>query len=96
MLDLPGQPLLDKLALVGGCLRLPLRIDADRLRTEISQLPESFWGTTGGRVGVHREVQALFLRGYAPAEGDRPRHCACTFPSSRTTGRGWSVERRRI
>jgi hypothetical protein len=72
MLDLPGQPVLDKLALVGGCLRLPLRVDAERLRQEISQLPESLWGTTGGRVGVHREVQALFLRGYAPAEGNKP------------------------
>ena len=72
MLDLPGQPVLDKLALVGGCLRLPLRVDAGRLRQEISQLPESVWGTTGGRVGVHREVQALFLRGYAPAEGNKP------------------------
>lgn len=72
MLDLPGQPVIDKLRLVGGCLRLPLRIDADRLRLEVSALPESMWGTTGGRVGVHREVQALFLRGYAPAEGDKP------------------------
>jgi Aspartyl/Asparaginyl beta-hydroxylase len=72
MLDLPGQPVLDKLALVGGCLRLPLRIDAERLRREIAQLPEALWGTTGGRVGVHREVQALFLRGYAPAQGEKP------------------------
>lgn len=72
MLDLPGQPVVDKLALVGGCLRLPLRVDAERLRTEISALPDASWGTTGGRVGVHRQVQALFLRGYAPAEGEKP------------------------
>jgi len=29
-------------------------------------------GTTGGRVGVHRQAEAVFLRGYAPAEGPRP------------------------
>jgi Aspartyl/Asparaginyl beta-hydroxylase len=72
MLDLPDHPVIDKQALVGGCLRLPLRIDGERLRAEIAALPESVWGTTGGRVGVHREVQALFLRGYAPAEGNKP------------------------
>lgn len=72
MLDLPGQPVLDKLALVGGCLRLQLRIDDERLRAEIARLPASIWGTTGGRVGVHRDAEALFLRGYAPAEGDKP------------------------
>lgn len=72
MLDLPGQPVLDKLALVGGCLRLQLRIDDERLRAEIARLPASVWGTTGGRVGVHRDAEALFLRGYAPAEGDKP------------------------
>ena len=63
MLDLPGQPVLDKIALVGGCLRLRLQIDAQRFRDEIAQLPASLWGTTGGRVGVHRDAAALFLRG---------------------------------
>lgn len=72
MLDIPNQPVLDKLALVGGCLRLPLRVDAQRLRAEVASLDESAWATTGGRVGVHRVAAALFLRGYAPAEGDKP------------------------
>lgn len=72
MLDLPGHPLLDKHALVGGCLRLPLRVDAERLRAEVAALPSSVWGTTGGRVGVHSAAEALFLRGYAPAEGQKP------------------------
>src|SRR5689334_10801623 len=72
MLDLPGQPVLDKHALVGACLRLPLRVDGERLRAEIASLPTSMWGTTGGRVGVHSAAEALFLRGYAPAEGPKP------------------------
>jgi hypothetical protein len=72
MLDLPDQPVIDKTALVGGCLRLPLRIDARRLAAEIAALPPSAWGTTGGRVGVHRAAEALFLRGYAPAQGALP------------------------
>jgi len=72
MLDLPGQPLLDKHSLVGACARLPLTVDADRLRSEVAALPASIWGSTGGRVGVHRAARAVFLRGYAPAEGDKP------------------------
>ncbi len=72
MLDLPGQPVIDKAALVGGCLRLPLRLDAQRLAAEIAALPGSVWGTTGGRVGVHQAAEALFLRGYAPAQGALP------------------------
>lgn len=73
MLDLPGHPLLDKRSLLGGCVRLPLTIDAERLRTEIAALGESVWGTPGGRVGVHRAAEAVFLRGYAPAQGrDKP------------------------
>jgi hypothetical protein len=72
MLDIPGQPALDKAALVGGCLRLPLNVDGARLKREVDALPESFWGTRGGRVGVHRPAEAVFLRGHAPAEGDKP------------------------
>jgi hypothetical protein len=72
MLDLPGQPVIDKTTLVGGCLRLALRVDAERLAGEIAGLPASLWGTRGGRVGVHRDAEALFLRGYAPAEGALP------------------------
>jgi hypothetical protein len=72
MLDLPGRPVLDKRALIGGCARLPLAIDAARLRGEVAALPEDSWGTTAGRVGVHRAAAAIFLRGYAPAEGEKP------------------------
>jgi hypothetical protein len=72
MLDLPGQPVLDKSLLVGGCARLPLRVDASTLRAEVERLPNGLWGTSGGRVGVQRAAQALFLRGHAPAEGDVP------------------------
>jgi hypothetical protein len=72
MHDVPDQPLLDKHTLVGGCVRLPLSVDAQRLRDEVAQLPSSLWGTRGGRVGVHNLAEALFLRGHAPAEGDKP------------------------
>lgn len=72
MLDIPGHSILDKHALIGGCLRLPVRVDAARLATEVANLPTELWGTTAGRVGVHRRAEAVFLRGYAPAEGDLP------------------------
>lgn len=72
MLDLPGLPILDKGLLVGTCVRLPLRVDAERLRMEVDSLPARVWGTTAGRVGVHRAADAVFLRGHAPAEGDLP------------------------
>lgn len=72
MLDIPGAPCLDKAALVGGCVRLALRVDARRLLDEVLCLPADVWGGAGGRVGVHRAAEALFLRGHAPAEGDLP------------------------
>jgi hypothetical protein len=72
MLDLPGHPVIDKTTLVGGCLRLPVCIDVQRLAAEVAALPSSLWGSTGGRVGVHRNAEALFLRGYAPAQGALP------------------------
>lgn len=51
-------------------MRVP--IDAQRLADEVRSLPASLWGTTGGRVGVHRAADGIFLRGFAPAEGDLP------------------------
>ena len=72
MLDLPHLPVLDKDTLIGTCIRLPLEIDAGRLQTEVAALPAELWGTTAGRVGVHRAADAVFLRGHAPAEGDLP------------------------
>lgn len=73
MFDLPGEPVLDKDRLVGGCLRLPLTVDAERLAAEVDALGETVWGD-GGRIGVHRPAQSLFLRGNAPAAGDLPVH----------------------
>jgi Aspartyl/Asparaginyl beta-hydroxylase len=72
MLDIAGQPVLDKAALVGGCLRMPMRVDAARLRGEVERLPPALWGSPGGRVGVQRAAEAVFLRGHAPAAGDLP------------------------
>ncbi|HST26893.1 MAG TPA: aspartyl/asparaginyl beta-hydroxylase domain-containing protein [Rudaea sp.] len=68
MFALPETPL-DKTALIGACARLPIAIDAMRLRAEVDALPESLWETRGGRLGPHDAARAVFLRGYAPAEG---------------------------
>lgn len=65
-------PVLNKDSLIGGCMRLPLEIDAERLQAEIAGIPTELWSTRGGRVGVHSQVNAIFFRGYAPAEGDKP------------------------
>lgn len=72
MLGLETVPPLDKRALIGGCLRLPVCIDTDRLRAEVEALPAEIWNSQGGRVAVHRDAGAVFLRGYAPKEGDKP------------------------
>jgi hypothetical protein len=72
MLDLPGLSVLDKAGLIGGCLRLPVAVDAARLRAEVEALPPALWDSAGGRVGVHWVARALQLRGYAPAEGNKP------------------------
>lgn len=72
MLSIPDAVPLDKTALIGGCARLPLHVDATRLRAEVEALPADLWGQRGGRVGVHRPAEAIFLRGHAPAEGDLP------------------------
>jgi len=70
MLDIPGAEILDKKALVGGCVRLPLQVDAVRLHGEFAELPGSIWGSVGGRVGVHSAADSIFLRGHAPAQGE--------------------------
>jgi hypothetical protein len=72
MLDIPGAARLDKDSLVGGCARMPLRIDGKRLLEEVQGLPLSMWGTSSGRVGVHDRSEAIFLRGFAPAAGELP------------------------
>lgn len=72
MIDLASIQPLDKRALIGGCARLPVRVDAQRLAAEVAALPAALWGSRGGRVGVHSQAEAIFLRGYAPAEGDKP------------------------
>ncbi|WP_175497915.1 aspartyl/asparaginyl beta-hydroxylase domain-containing protein [Dokdonella immobilis] len=64
--------MLDKIALIGGCARLPIGFDAERALAEVAALPADHWGHRGGRVGVHNPAQAIFLRGHAPAEGELP------------------------
>lgn len=72
MLDLPELAVIDKDRIVGGCVKLPVAVDVERLTREYQALPASVWGSTGGRVGVHMAAEAVFLRGYAPAEGEKP------------------------
>lgn len=60
---------IDKTTLIGACARLPLRVDAARLSAEVEALPDSMWETRAGRLGPHDAARAIFLRGYAPAEG---------------------------
>lgn len=63
---------LDKDALIGSCVRLAVAVDLQRLRDDVAALPSGLWGSRAGRVGVHTPTEAIFLRGYAPAEGDMP------------------------
>lgn len=87
MLDLAGHAPIDKQTLVGGCIRLPLQIDAAPLQAELAALPADLWGRRDGRVGVHEVAEAIFLRGHAPAQGDLPiedRPALARLPSVRT------------
>lgn len=77
----------DKHALIGSCLRLPVSFDLAKLLGEFHTLADALWGTRGGRVGVHVQTEAVFLRGYAPAEGDLPiedREVLASLPFTRT------------
>jgi hypothetical protein len=57
---------------IGGCSRLDIQVDADRLAKEVGSLDAMVWSGTAGRVGPHMKVDAVFLRGYAAAEGPKP------------------------
>ncbi len=62
----------DKDALIGGCLRLNVRIDIGRLQSEVGALSAVCWNSSANRVATQRNVRSIFLRGYAPAEGPKP------------------------
>lgn len=72
MFELKGSSVIDKHALIGTCVRLPITVDAGRLRAEVEALPASAWGSARGRADPQLQADALFLRGYAPAAGDLP------------------------
>lgn len=72
MADRTDLPPPDKDRLIGGCARLPLHVPVAALLAELDALGPAIWGTRGGRVGVHRAAEAVFLRGHAPADGDLP------------------------
>jgi quercetin dioxygenase-like cupin family protein len=69
MQDLASLPEIDKFEWIGaGCARLPIAVDASQVRAEVDALPAEWWGSRGGRGGVHDRAEAIWLRGYAPAE----------------------------
>ncbi len=73
MLDLPGHPVIDK-TIAGG--RLPAPASADRCRSAWRPRSRRCRRRCGARPadasGVHRNAEALFLRGHAPAQGALP------------------------
>jgi hypothetical protein len=72
MTDLSINSKLDKSSLIGSCLQLPVIFEIEKLVSEFHSIPIAMWGSRGGRVGVHVNTEAVFLRGYAPAEGNLP------------------------
>ena len=72
MSEFAGTPKLAKHALIGSCVRLPVTFDTEKLLEEFHSIEASQWGSRGGRVGVHVQAEAIFLRGHAPADGDIP------------------------
>jgi hypothetical protein len=76
----------DKHGFVGGCSRLEMTVDADRLVAEFESIPDEAWGSRAGRVNLHQKANAIFLRGYARAEGFKPvedRSILATLPYMR-------------
>ena len=61
---------LDKDRLIGACTRIRVQVNLPVMQREVAALPAEYWGTRGGRVGVHSAAEAIFLRGYAPADGE--------------------------
>lgn len=70
--DWQSLPPVDKHRLIGACTRLAIRVDAAQLAEEVRRLPAGLWGSRGGRGGVHDRADAIFLRGYAPADRGMP------------------------
>lgn len=80
--------IVDKASLIGTSILLPLAVDAESLVAEFHRIPSTNWGSRGGRVGVHMQTEAIFLRGFAPAEGELPiedRSLLETLPAFRST-----------
>ena len=63
---------LDKQGVIGTCVRLPIAFELEKLISDFHSMSPERWGSRGGRVGVHVQAEAVFLRGFAPAEGDLP------------------------
>lgn len=53
-----------------GCVRLPLRVDAERLADEIGRLPARVWGNANRDPIVQASVESFFAIGYP--RGPRP------------------------
>ena len=72
MFAISEYPKLDKEILIGTCVKLPISFEIEKLINDFQSISPDLWGSRGGRVGVHVQAEAVFLRGFAPAEGDLP------------------------
>jgi len=58
----PAAGVLDHLGF-GGCMRLPIRVDAARLANELDRLPVDAWGAAGRDPVVQASVESFFAVG---------------------------------
>lgn len=65
---LEGYERLNKHELIDACVLIEHDIDVDRLVSEVTGIPKKAWPGPANRLGVHRNAQAIFLRGYAPLQ----------------------------
>ncbi len=55
--------------LTWGAVKLPLQYDADKLAEEVMDIASEKWGINGRTAPAFADTQAIFLKGYAAAEG---------------------------
>ena len=53
-----------------GAVKLPLSYDARKLANEVGSIADSEWGINGRTAAAFANTQAVFIRGYAAAEGN--------------------------
>jgi len=51
-----------------GAIKLPFKVDAERLAAEVEQITQQEWGINGRTAPAFANTEAIFLKGYAAAE----------------------------